>query len=115
MTSPVLQGDQWQHEGHEWIGKRVARQFNNSVILGTIVSWLPAGKRKDDFALWKVEHDDRDLEDLEQHEVQDALILQQQGGAPHSRGPRGPQTNKACGHCTNCMTPWCDLSVQHHF
>ncbi len=36
-------------------------------VIGTIVAWLPA--EGDDPALWHVEHDDGDEEDLEEHEV----------------------------------------------
>ena len=59
-----------RREGHEWIGKRVRRFHKGGVFSdGVITKWLPAGEAADDYAMWHVEHDDGDEEDLEAYEV----------------------------------------------
>mmetsp|Transcript_16695 Transcript_16695/g.33761 ORF Transcript_16695/g.33761 Transcript_16695/m.33761 type:complete len:1121 (+) Transcript_16695:152-3514(+) len=57
--------------GHPWIGQRVTRIFDKKPSDGTIVSWLPP--QEGEGALWHVEHDDGDSEDLEENEAEDAL------------------------------------------
>ena len=55
----------WRDEGHKWIGRRIARLFGQRIVLGTVVRWLPEGEDpEEDYALWHVQHDDGDGEDL---------------------------------------------------
>ena len=81
----------WQDYGHEWIGRRVRRKFPNQdesddeegdeeegetvITDGKIVAYLPAGSEEGQMALWKMRHDDGDMEDLEEHEVEEGLQL----------------------------------------
>ena len=62
---------EWQTAGHEWIGHRLLRVFERRSIGATVTRWAP--EDGDDPALWHVEHDDGDEEDLEHHEVEKAL------------------------------------------
>jgi hypothetical protein len=63
----------WQDHGHEWIGRRVRKQYLDDVVDGTIVKWLPAAGGE--VALWHMLHEDGDEEDLEEHEVEECLQL----------------------------------------
>ena len=67
----------WFQEGHDFIGKRVARHFKVKggmrAMLGTIVSFLPPDG--EDEVLFRVEHDDGDMEDLEEYEAIAAFDL----------------------------------------
>mmetsp|Transcript_17557 Transcript_17557/g.29031 ORF Transcript_17557/g.29031 Transcript_17557/m.29031 type:complete len:853 (+) Transcript_17557:241-2799(+) len=64
-------GDEFLKTGHPWIGQRVTRIFGGKALDGTVVSWLPPNG--DEIALWHVEHDDGDSEDLEESEAEEAL------------------------------------------
>ena len=65
---------------HPWIGQRGLRQLAGQSIAGTVIAWLPPVQADSlhgiisEMALWKFQHDDNDLEDLEQHEVQAAIM-----------------------------------------
>ena len=65
---------------HPWIGQRGLRQLAGQSIAGTVIAWLlPVHADSlhgiiSEMALWKFQHDDNDLEDLEQHEVQAAIM-----------------------------------------
>ena len=71
--------DGWMTSGCSWVGQRVQRVFPAArkggkplVVHGTITCWSPA--EGDTYpALWRVEHDDGDKEDLDEREVRDAL------------------------------------------
>jgi hypothetical protein len=65
----------WQTSGHPHIGMRVMRRFGDegTVAAGGITAWVPADEAEGDAALWHMVHDDGDEEDLEEHEVQEAL------------------------------------------
>jgi hypothetical protein len=68
-------GDEEEVDGHEWLGQRV-RRFDHDTghpIDGTLQSWVPADE--EDPALWHMVHDDGDKEDLDEHEVKEALLL----------------------------------------
>ena len=42
---PEDDGQEWQHEGHEWIGAFVARPFGRNVaVVGRIDKWLPPAR-----------------------------------------------------------------------
>ena len=69
---------EFDYTGHPWIGLRVLRRFGGdahssreTTIGGRVFAWLPA--RGTDQALWKIVHDDMDVEDLEDYEALDAL------------------------------------------
>ena len=64
----------WRDEGHEYLGRRVARPFEGGLtVVGRITRWLPAGDGEDEPPLFHVDHDDGDEEDLEEYEVIDAF------------------------------------------
>jgi hypothetical protein len=66
----------WRLDGSAWIGRRVRRIFPGGVVSdGVVQRWLPAGDTADDFALWHVQHDDGDEEDLEEAEVRAGIQL----------------------------------------
>lgn len=63
--------DDWLRTDHRWLGRRVRRFFDEEPVDGTITCWLPA--TASDLALWHMEHDDGDAEDLDDREVRTAL------------------------------------------
>ena len=72
--------EEWLTTGHRWIGLKGMRYFNEGdegFVFGSIVSWLPARAsvthEPDDYALWRFQHADGDLEDLEEHEVRESV------------------------------------------
>ena len=61
----VNESDGWLESGHEWVGQPVLRIFPTvGPSTGKITKWLPADE--DDGALFRVDHDDGDKEDLEE-------------------------------------------------
>ena len=69
--------EEWLTTGHRWIGLKGMRHFHDGSVFGDIVSWLPARAsatpEPDDVALWRFQHADGDQEDLEEHEVREAV------------------------------------------
>ena len=66
----------WRDEGHEYLGRRVARPFEGGLmVLGRITRWLPAGDGEDESPLFHVDHDDGDKEVLEEYGVINAFEL----------------------------------------
>jgi len=66
----------WMSQGHAWIGKDVRREYEGGkdFNVGKITKWVQAGKDPhEDPALWHVEFPDGDEEDLEAHEVREAI------------------------------------------
>jgi hypothetical protein len=67
----------WQASGHQWIGVKLARCFQGDVAYtyGSITRWLPAGESNptENFALWRMKHDNGDVEDLDEQEVIEAI------------------------------------------
>ena len=61
----------WLKSGSEWIGRGVCRTFYGHVSAGRVVYWIPANDEGDE-ALWKVRHDDGDMEDLDEEELKAA-------------------------------------------
>ena len=72
-AAEALEG--WRYDGHEWIGARVRRSYEKTkaISVGTIRKWLPADPATGDPPLWRAVHDDGDEEDLEEHEVKEAV------------------------------------------
>ena len=77
MLSPAIPAQEAQmiDSGHRHIGKRIARPFGTRIALATITKWVAAGDAEDEPALFRAEHDDGDLEDLEENEVADAIAM----------------------------------------
>ena len=73
----------WADEGHELLGSRVARLHGKKCVLGAITKWVDADEAEGDPALFKMQHDDGDEEDLEEEEVRAAVRLyaEQRDGA----------------------------------
>lgn len=74
----------WKISGHPYITKQVLRTFEmkrgkrGSVTekhTGEVVFWLPAGKGVEEPELFKVQHHDGDVEDLEKWEVEKGIKL----------------------------------------
>ena len=68
--------DDWVTTGHEWINKRVRRIFpvvggTGGSSDGTITAWAPPDEDGDQ--LWRMTHDDGDVEDLEDYEVKELM------------------------------------------
>jgi hypothetical protein len=76
----LLETVKWQDYGHEWLNKRVVRDYGaNGSNQGTITKWIPADRKgpEENMALWHVVFDDDDAEDLEKGEVEEALMLEE--------------------------------------
>jgi hypothetical protein len=68
--------ESWRDEGHEYLGRRVARSFEGGLtVVGRITRGLPAGDGEDDPPLFHVDHDDGDKEVLEEYGVINAFEL----------------------------------------
>lgn len=87
----------WPNEGkttgHDFINKRVAVRHDTEIARGTITMWVPANDEEDDPALFHVEHDDGDSEDLEEDEVEAAMELlaaeEEKDDSANAAGQRG--------------------------
>ena len=62
----------WHVTGHPALRKLVQRKFGRKLAEGVITGWLSAD-HNEGLALWHVEHGDGDEEDLEEHELDQAL------------------------------------------
>jgi endonuclease III len=82
----TLEAEEWQTSGHKWIGVKLARRFKGGIATGRITHWVPAGVDNpiEDMALWRMMHDDGDLEELEEYEVDEAVktLLQTEAKRP---------------------------------
>lgn len=84
------QGEQtevWLTKGHPWLGRKVLRQFGEESFVGTIIQWLPENGAKDP-PLWKLQHTDGDVEDLEESEVEEGAQAWQQQSETERRTER---------------------------
>ena len=67
----------WLKAGHKFLGKQVVRYFDvdgeREKVIGTIIKWLPADAGEGDPALWKCEHDDGDVEELDEGECVEGI------------------------------------------
>ena len=76
----LLETLKWQDCGHEWLNKRVVRDYGaKGSNQGRITKWIPADPKfpEENMALWHVMFDDDDEEDLDQGEVEEALLLEE--------------------------------------
>ena len=90
-----LADEGWLKSGSEWIGRGVCRTFFGHVSTGRVVYWIPANDEGDE-ALWKVRHDDGDMEDLDEEELKAAhkdYLEQEANGPPPRRGGAGAAAN----------------------
>ena len=69
------EAEQYLETGHEWIGSELGREFDDNVVIGVVISWIPENKDTGDEALWHVRHADGDEEDLELAEVEEGFLL----------------------------------------
>jgi hypothetical protein len=73
------QEESWQVDHGRWtgswaigfVGNRCTRTFDGVAIAAEVIGWLPP--RGSDDALWRLRHVDGDIEDLEEHEMRQAL------------------------------------------
>lgn len=91
------QEEQWLTTGHRWIGLKGMRHFSDGSVFGEIVSWLPARAsttpEPDDVALWRFQHADGDQEDLEEHEVREAVAELREHEAREAAPQRSAEEN----------------------
>ena len=61
----------WETEGCEHLGHRILRFFPPNIQAhGRVTGWVPTNPdAEDEPALWRIEHDDGDCEDLSKEEV----------------------------------------------
>ena len=85
---PAAEG--WLSEGPH-VGERVLRRVKgHGVVRAAVRLYLPPGDAEDEPALWRIEHDDGDSEDLEEHELREAKErLERSAAAARTRGQVG--------------------------
>ena len=96
----------WQTDGHEFVGKRVRRFFGPKIADGIIISWLPAGEDpEEDPALFRMKHDDEDMEELEVLEVVNAMKYFDRGleVEPHDEMLQRCKLNNQCEKNHECV------------
>lgn len=70
--------EEWRTSGSAWLQRRLLREFPGSphpTVVGAVVTGWISGEENGGLALWHVEHDDGDEEDLEEYEVMEAARL----------------------------------------
>ena len=102
---PAAAPEEWLRDGSALLGRRVARRFGKLVALGSVVAWLPANAEEGDAALYRVVHDDGDVEDLEEEEVEEgsSLCEEQEGRAWLLEYVRGSTVLRS--HVLCCRAP----------
>ena len=90
--------ENWSTE-HKWVGRRCTRTFrglgNDISIGGTVISWLACKRTRNRVvapALWKLRHDDGDVENLDEFEVKTALTAQDLSPVPVPISVNGTST-----------------------
>ena len=81
----------WLSSGHKLLGTRVARLFHGQITSGTITMWVGADVAEGDPALFRMEHDDGDEEDLEEEEVAEGVRLYRTHHAAEQRQKKQKQ------------------------
>ena len=102
---PAAAPEEWLRDGSALLGRRVARRFGKLVAHGSVVAWLPANVEAGDAALYRVVHDDGDVEDLEEEEVEEGTSLceEQEGRAWLLEYVRGSTVLRS--HVLCCRAP----------
>jgi hypothetical protein len=90
LSEPAVE---YVSEGHEWIGRKVARTFGRKKVIGTVVGWAPP--TNEDAALWRVMHTDGDEEDLEEHEVLESLVEDEEEDEEEEEEAEGEENEEA--------------------
>ena len=92
LSESELAKDGWRKSGSDWLGRGVCREFDGEVSSGQVLYWLPESDQGDE-ALWKIQHDDGDTEDLDEEELKSAhkLYLQREAAASAPR-PKKPES-----------------------
>jgi hypothetical protein len=70
--------DNWCTSGSEYLNLTVLRKFEGCQIEAKVIKWLPQGQQDDEPALYKIKHEDGDIEDLEEEEVIEGNLLWKQ-------------------------------------
>jgi hypothetical protein len=65
---------EWQSDGHPFVRQHVAVLHDQKVSFGLITKWVPTSEDGDP-ELWHMVHEDGDEEDLEEAEVNSAMVL----------------------------------------
>jgi hypothetical protein len=84
LVEDTPDSDAWRTDG-DFVGKRVRRIFPHGHADGVVTRWIPADEKEGDPPFWHVVHEDGDQEDLERHELDEAManFEQQVAGKPH--------------------------------
>jgi hypothetical protein len=69
---PSMQAEGWKDRG-KGVGAVGVREFSGALTLCVVTATVAADAEQDLPALWRIEHQDRDEEDLEQHELDETL------------------------------------------
>ena len=89
----------WQKSGHRWIGEVVMRKFRSLYARGRITMWAPPGDDEGEMELWRNRHDDGEEEDLEKHEVEEAIRLRRELDARTDPSCKRPPAAAASTQC----------------
>ena len=65
---------EWQSDGHPFVRQHVAVLHDQKVSFGLITKWVPTSEDGDP-ELWHMVHEDGEEEDLEEAEVNSAMVL----------------------------------------
>ena len=83
------EAEEWHTGGFEWHGRRTRTFYEMEgdclVADGTVSAWKEESATVT--ALWRIEHDDGDVEELEAHEVREALRAFDEQRVPAGYGP----------------------------
>ena len=111
--SPPTKED-WLTEGSELLHQRIARRFGKSVMLGLVVGWLPPNDTTGEDVLYRVCHDDGDVEDLDSDELRAALRCYEEcEGRPWMRD-YVRRTAVLRSHVLTCRSPARALPLLSH-
>ena len=79
--------DKWNNQ-HSWVGKRVAKIFDNAMYTGTIMHWLPDSKTE--WEIWRIQYEDGDMEELDILELLPILKDHTKENRAKSQAPTPP-------------------------
>ena len=95
---------------YHWIGRSFDLEPNEAggVTKCKVTKWAPTGQGDDEEALWHVEHDDGDSEDMQQGELADHLRREEGAYTSCERSERSAQVCDPSDpqvHCGPSSTP----------